>query len=72
MTKPSKNQFLATFFLLVMPFFSFAQGFGNETDDIDPPPPSAPIDEYVIPFVFVAILIATLYFFKTNLKSLRK
>ena len=52
---------------MVVPLFTFAQEEGDAFRDIEPPP--TPIDDYVIPFAFVAILIAAFYFYKTNLKT---
>ena len=66
MKKIFQTNYLFTLPFLVIPLFSFAQNFENEPNSIDPPP--APIDDYLIPFVFVAILIAAFYFYKTNFK----
>jgi hypothetical protein len=67
MKKLLKINCLAILLLLVTPMDLFAQDFGLQTDNIEPPP--TPIDDYVIPFAFVAILIAAFYFYKTNLKT---
>ena len=68
MKKQFKNKFLVTFFLLFVTFFSFAQ-LDNDQGDIEPPPPTVPIDGYVIPFAFVAIFIGAFYIYKANLKK---
>lgn len=67
MKKLFQTNYLLVLLLIVAPIVSFAQDYPNETDDIDPPP--APINDYVIHFAFVAILIAAFYFYKTNLKT---
>jgi hypothetical protein len=60
------NYFVALL-LLVMPLITFAQENGDALRNIEPPP--TPINDYVIHFAFVAILIAAFYFYKTNLKT---
>lgn len=67
MKKLLKTNCLAGLLVLVAPLELFAQEDGNAFRDIEPPP--APIDDYVIPFALVAILIAAFYFYKTNLKT---
>lgn len=67
MKKLFQTDYLLALLLLVTPLFTFAQEDGDAFREIDPPP--APIDDYVIPFAFVAILIAAFYFYKTNLKT---
>lgn len=63
-----KNTKTITFlFVLILPFFGKAQENGNNFRDIEPPP--APIDQYLIHFTFVSILIAAFFFYKKNLKS---
>jgi hypothetical protein len=68
MKKLLKINCLAILLLLVTPLDLFAEDFGYETDNIEPPP-AAPIDDYAIPFAFVAILTVAFYFYKTNLKT---
>lgn len=67
MTKLFKTNYFLALLYIVAPFITFAQEDGDAFRDIEPPP--APIDDYVIPFAFVAILIAAFYFYKTNLKT---
>ena len=67
MNKLFKINCLANLLLLVTPLGLVAQENGDTFRDIEPPP--TPIDNYVIPFAFVAILIAAFYFYKTNLKT---
>lgn len=66
MEKLFNKNYVMVLLLMVMPLFSFAQ----EGGDFEPPP--TPIDDYVIPFAFVAVLIAASYFYKTNLKTITK
>ncbi|MGV1013151.1 MAG: hypothetical protein ACOYBS_11960 [Flavobacterium sp.] len=67
MKKLIRSNYLIALLLMVLPLFTFAQEDGNTFRDVDPPP--APINDYVIPFAVVAILIATFYFYKTNFKT---
>jgi hypothetical protein len=67
MKKLLKINCLAILLLLVTPMDLFAQDFGLQTDNIEPPP--APIDDYAIPFAVLAILSVAIYFYKTNLKT---
>jgi hypothetical protein len=67
MKKLLKTNYLLAVLLLVMPLITFAQEDGDAYRNIEPPP--TPIDDYVIPFAFVVILIAAFYFYKTNLKT---
>jgi hypothetical protein len=67
MKKNFTTNYLMVLLLIVAPLFTFAQEDGDTFRNIEPPP--TPIDDYVIPFAFLAILIAAFYFYKTNLKT---
>lgn len=67
MKKLFQINYLMALLLILAPLFTFSQEDGDAFRDIEPPP--TPIDDYVIPFAFVAILIAAFYFYKTNLKT---
>lgn len=67
MKKLFQTNYLMTILLMVLPLFTFAQEDGDTFRNIDPPP--TPIDDYVISFAVVAILIAAFYFYKTNFKT---
>lgn len=67
MLKTFKSNFFVSF-LIILPSVLYSQKSDDPWGgDIEPPP--TPIDDYVIPFAFVAILIAAFYFYKTNLKT---
>ena len=67
MKKLFQTNYLLALLLIVAPLFTFAQEDESTFREIEPPP--TPIDDLVIPFAFVAILTATFYFYKTNLKT---
>lgn len=67
MKKLFRSRYLVALLLMILPLFTFAQEDGDTFRDIDPPP--TPINDYVIPFAVVAILIATFYFYRTNIKT---
>ena len=67
MKKLFQTNYLLALLFIVAPLFTFAQEDGSTFREIEPPP--SPIDDFVIPFAFVAILTATFYFYKTNLKT---
>jgi hypothetical protein len=66
MEKLFNKNYVMVLLLMVMPLFSSAQEGGN----LEPPP--TPIDDYVTTFAFVAVLIAAFYFYRTNLKTIKK
>jgi hypothetical protein len=67
MKKLFQFNYLVALLLILLPLDTFAQEDGDAFRDIEPPP--TPIDDYVIPFAFLAILIVAFYFYKTNLKT---
>jgi hypothetical protein len=67
MKKLFQTNYLLALLLLVAPLITFGQEDGDAFRDIEPPP--TPINDYVILFAFVAILIVAFYFYKTNLKT---
>lgn len=70
MKKLFNKNYVMVLLLIAIPLVSFSQEDGDAFRDIEPPP--TPIDDYVIPFAFVAVLIAAFYFYKTNLKTITK
>lgn len=70
MKKLFNKNYVMVLLLMAIPLVSFSQEDGDAFRDIEPPP--TPIDDYVIPFAFVAVLIAAFYFYKTNLKTITK
>jgi hypothetical protein len=66
MKKLLKTNFLAVLFLCFVPLGLFAQENGDAFRDIEPPP--TPIDDYVVFFALLAIVLAGFLFYKRNIK----
>lgn len=47
--------------------FGFTKTF-SQTGDVDPPP-AAPIDDYVIHFAVIAVLLSAFFIYKKKLKT---
>ena len=62
-----------TFFFNFLPVPSFASsalpGYSNETID---PPPTAPIDNYLIYIIVICVVFTAYYFYKSNKKNFLK
>jgi hypothetical protein len=54
---------LALFFITASPLKSYAQDW-----DDGPDPPPAPIDDYIYPMIFVAIITVLFFFYKKKNK----
>jgi hypothetical protein len=72
---PFKNEILkkmlvVSFFLLFQKATSAENPYEDSPGGLETPP--APIDDYVIHFAIVAIVLAAFYFYKTNLKTVIK
>lgn len=52
---------LTVLFLTICSNSAFAQA--------DPPPPTAPINDYIVPMMIVAIVIASVYFYNKTKKA---
>jgi hypothetical protein len=70
MKKFFKLYFVVIYCVLLFPIMIFAaQVNPMETEDIDPPPPSAPIDNYVLLFFVFALFLAGFVMIKHNFKK---
>lgn len=74
--KKTKNKIAIWFsfflsFIFYVPIWAYTD-YGQVDDNAPDPPPSSPIDNYLILLIFGGIFLAGFFFYKTRLTSLKK